>query len=291
MRRIVMLSTVCLLLCCIFHSCDKGNAIIPASDMEKILYDYHLADGMASESKGGYDKNVLVYRAAVLRKYGVTQDKFDTSMVYYMRHTDELYAIYQHISDKMQDEARSLGANTTASVTSAGDSADVWNGAKSVTLMPYQPYNLYSFKLKTDTTFHKGDKLLLSYKSNFIYQDGMRDGMAMLVLVLGNDSVASRVAHMSSNMKTTLQLDDTDSLGIKEIRGFFTLSKNNDNNASSTTLQLMNIQNIQLIRIHTKKLKSSNSQSTPKASAPIRDRVPMKEAVADTERVKPISKE
>lgn len=291
MHRKFILFTVSVLLCYLFQCCDNGDTIIPASDMEDILYDYHLADGIASESKGGFEKNVLEYRAAVLRKYGVSQEKFDTSMVYYMRHTDELYAIYQRISDRMQEDARSLGANTSASVTSAGDSANVWNGMKTLVLMPQQPYNLYTFKLKTDSTFHKGDKLLLNFKSNFIFQDGMRDGIAMLAVVLGNDSVVSRVSHMSSNMKTTLQLDDNDSLGIKEIRGFFTLSKSNDNNSSSTTLQLMNIESIQLLRVHTKKTKDPVTPTVTGESTPKRERIPVSEATVDSERVKPIARE
>lgn len=291
MHRKFLLFTVCLLLCSFFQCCDNDDAIISASDMEDILYDYHLADGIASESKGGFDKNVLEYRAAVLKKYGVTQEKFDTSMVYYMRHTDELYAIYQHISDRMQDDARNLGANTSASVTSAGDSANVWNGMKTVVLMPYQPYNLYNFKLKTDSTFHKGDKLILTFKSNFIFQDGMRDGIAMLAIVFGNDSVVSRVSHISSNMKTTLQLDDNDSLGIKVIRGFFTLSKSNDNNSSSTTLQLMNIESIQLIRVHTKKANTPTAPVTTSGKTQRKELVPMEEANVDSERVKPMARE
>lgn len=261
MRRTIFLIISCLTLTFMTLGCDNGKDIISASDMEEILYDYHLADGVASESDGGFDENIDAFRAAVLRKHGVSQELFDTSMVYYMRHTDELYTIYKRLSERMQEDARQLGANTSANMTSAGDSANVWNGERSLILMPYQPYNVYSFKIKTDTTFHKGDKIVLTFKSDFIFQDGSRDATAMLCIVLGNDSTVSRNSHMSSSLKSTLTLDDRDSLGIKEIRGFFTLSQGNDN-VSSTTLKLMTLKDIELIRVHTKQPVSTQQAST-----------------------------
>lgn len=266
---------------CLVYSCKEDSTFISSGEMEDILYDYHLAQAMASQSKEGYDKTVLEYRAAVLEKYGVSQEKFDTSMVYYMRHTDQLYKIYQNVADRMQNEANKLGASSTGGLTVAGDSANVWSGEKSVVLMPNQPYNVYNFKLKTDTTFHKGDRLILSFKTDFIFQDGARDGIAMLAVTLGNDSVASRYSHLSSSMPMTVQIEDNDSLGIKDIRGFFMLAKNNSMNAPSTTLQLMSLHDIQLIRVHPLKIKKTQP------TLPIDGRIPVNKEAPDSERLKP----
>ena len=267
--------------CCILVStigCNNDDTFISQSEMEDILYDYHIADAMAREAKGGYDKNSLVYRAAVLKKYGVTQAKFDTSMVYYMRHTDVLHKMYENIAERMEEEARNLGADASGgSLTAMGDSADVWKGPTSMVLIPNQPYNLYTFDFRTDTTFHKGDHILLAFKSDFIFQDGMRDGIAVLAVVFNNDSVASRTSHLSSSMPMTLQIDDNDSLGIRQVKGFFMLSKNNDSNSSSTTLQLMSISNIQLLRIHSKQ----------QPQKPLPSQIPVNSTVPDSERMRP----
>ncbi len=263
-------------------SCDNNPSVISSGEMEKILYDYHLADAMAQQADGGYEKNAFEYRAAVLKKYNVSQDEFDSSMVYYMRHTNELHTMYQHISDRMQEEANRLGARSSSGISAAGDSADVWNGERSLTLIPNEPYNLYSFNLTPDTTFHKGDKLILSFKSDFIFQDGMRDGVVVLSLVLGNDSVASNVSHISSSMPMSLMVSDNDSLGIKKIRGFFMLSRSMDANTSSTTLKLMSIHDIQLIRVHPSKPVNDNAPKTPQDG-----RIPIDTNVPDSERMKP----
>lgn len=117
-----------------------------------------------------------------------------------------------------------------------------------IILIPNQPYNVFSFSLKTDSTFHRGDQVMLSFNTDFIFQDGIRDGVAMLAVTFNNDSVCQRVNHISSSMPTVMQIDDADSIGIKMIRGFFLLTKNDNLNTSMTTLQLMCISNIKLIR-------------------------------------------
>lgn len=257
---------------------DSSSAVISESEMEEILFDYHLADAMAQQAQGGYEKNAIEYRAAVLKKYGVSQEKFDTSMVYYMRHTDRLHAMYENIAERMQAEARSIGADASGgSVSAKGDSANVWRGDPSLVLVPNKPYNLYSYDLKTDTTFHRGDHILLSFRSDFIFQDGMRDGVAVLAVVFNNDSVVSRTTHMSSSMPMTMEIDDEDSLGIKQIKGLFMLSKNNDMNASATTLQLMTVSSIQLIRVH--------SREKPRNTLPAT--MTVDKALPDSERMRP----
>lgn len=282
MRKTLFLFIAALLAATLMTSCDRDSHILSSGEMEDILYDYHLADAMAQQAEGSYAKNAVSYRAAVLKKYDITQCEFDSSMVYYMRHTDELHTIYQHISDRMQDEANKVGASSMTAGVASGDSANVWNGEKSLVLIPNEPYNLYTFNLQADTTFHKGDQLILNFKSDFIFQDGMRDGIVMLAVTLGNDSVASSVMHLSSSMASSLQIADNDSLGIKKISGFFLLSKNSDANSSSTTLQLMTISQIQLIRVHPAKKSGPSAPTMPSDG-----RIPVNPNIPDSERLKP----
>lgn len=233
--------------------------IIQPDDMEDLLYDYHLADAMAQQAKGDYGQNVISYRAAVLKKYGVSQAEFDSSMVYYMRHTTQLHDIYEDIAERMQDEAQSLGSTVGMGAgqgnyqSASGDTIDIWKGPQSLILVPNEPYNLLSFHYKPDTKAQKGDVYVLTAQSNFIFQDGMRDGIMVLTLEFNNDSTASRVVHLSTSSQMQVSLEDLDSVGIKEIRGYFMLNKNNQANSSSTTLQLMSLNNIHLLRCKIKR--------------------------------------
>lgn len=235
------------------------SAYIQPDDMEDLLYDYHIANTMAQEERGeDYAATLADYREAVFRKHGVTKAQFDSSMVYYMRHTDQLHTIYTNLADRLADESRDLGVSVgdnDHTFSATGDTADVWTMARSMVLMPNEPFNLRSFNITADSAYHKGDRILLSFNSSFIFQDGMRDGIAMLSVTFANDSTASRYMHLSTTGRATLELSDADSLGIKEIRGFFMLSPNTDANSSATTLKLMSVSNIHLLRCHPQKQK------------------------------------
>ena len=227
---------------------------IQPDDMEDILYDYHLADGMSNQN-GDY-RSLIMYKTAILKKYNVSNADFDSSMVYYARHTEELHKIYEHLAERIGAEAVSLGAtandiNKYGMISSKGDTADVWSEAKTAILSQYDSFNLKSYSIKADTAYHKGDRLVLNFDTQFIFQEGMRDGVAALAIVFSNDSVANQIVHMSSSNHYSVQVGDDNHLGIKEIKGFFLLNDGaNSQLRSSTTLRIMILYNIRLIRIH-----------------------------------------
>lgn len=225
--------------------------VIQPDDMEEILYDYHLVHAAAdlhSDSSRFY--NARLYQLAVLKKHGVTEAEFDSSMVYYTRHTEKLYAIYERLAKRMgvgqELERESDGLNRYS--LEKGEAANVWNGEKSHVFVPKSPFNRLSFVIPVDTSYHKGDRMILEFDAQFLYQEGIRDGIAILAAKLTNDSVITRVMHMSSNIHYSLEVFDDKSLGIKDVRGLFYL--NRDRNATSTTLKVMVIKNIRLMRLH-----------------------------------------
>lgn len=236
------------------------NDVLSQDKMENILYDYHIALAMV-QNEGDDETQRFVYKDAVLRKYGVTSAEFDSSLVYYMRHTDKLYTIYKNLGDRLNDEAVSLGADASdqsrfGELASSGDTANIWRGARSMVFVTAKPFNYYNFEVKADTSFHKGDCIMLDFESRFIYQDGIRDGLAVLAVQFSNDSIASQVVHVQSSQHYSMQVEDRDTLGIKSVKGFFLLNSgdfSNDFN-SATTLKLMFLDHIRMIKMHKKPL-------------------------------------
>lgn len=252
--------------------CKPGvpSEIIQPDDMEDILYDYQLADAMAQQSSD-YAYNQVLYREAVLKKYGITSAEFDSSMVYYTRHTESLHKIYENLSERLRNEALALGAsesevNRYSSISSNGDTANVWNGNKSILLMPTAPYNEYSFDIVTDTTYRDGDSFLLTFRCNYIFQEGMRDGVALLAVRYANDSVATRVTHMPSSNDYTLRIDNTINQGIKEVKGYFYLGQGSSDDAK-TTLKLLSVYDIHLVRMRVSDKSKDGKTETTKSEA------------------------
>lgn len=274
-KLMICLVAVMALLFCV-SSCKPSlpSGVLSKGKMTDILYDYHLALAMAHMDDNGDKGQSLAYREAVLRKHDVTSAEFDSSMVYYMRHTELLEDVYKDLTDRYNNEITAMGGSAKeggefANLSATGDTANVWNLAASMVFMPVKPFNSTSFDIKVDSTFHKGDRLMLDFDAQFIYQDGMRNGVAMLAVQFGNDSIAQRTIMIQSTQHYSVEFSDADSLGIKSVKGYFMLM-NDDNGtgvSSQTTLKLMFLEHIKLIRMHPQKPMAAPAVSSPSVSS------------------------
>lgn len=274
-KLMICLVAVMALLFCV-SSCKPSlpSGVLSKGKMTDILYDYHLALAMEHMDDNGDRGQSLAYREAVLRKHDVTSAEFDSSMVYYMRHTELLEDVYKDLTDRYNNEITAMGGSAKeggefANLSATGDTANVWNLATSMVFMPVKPFNSTSFDIKVDSTFHKGDRLMLDFDAQFIYQDGMRNGVAMLAVQFGNDSIAQRTIMIQSTQHYSVELSDDDSLGIKSVKGYFMLM-NDDNGmgvSSQTTLKLMFLEHIKLIRMHPQKPVVAPAGSASSASS------------------------
>ena len=251
---VFMASVLCIV------SCKPGvpKEVIQPDDMEDILYDYYVSQGIASmpgPQSGSEDYKRDMYFNSVLNKYGVTRAEFDSALVYYYTRADRFVEIYKSVQERMSEEALNLGATEgeverfTAMQSLSGDTASIWEGMKSARLMPQAPYNKMQFVQKADTSFRKGDSFMLSFKSDFLYQGGNKDALLYLAVKYTNDSIVSQTTHFSVSGINQLRINPVD-LMPKEIMGYFYLGQGYE---KSSDLRLLSISDIQLIRFHKKK--------------------------------------
>ncbi|MDO5447116.1 MAG: DUF4296 domain-containing protein [Prevotellaceae bacterium] len=251
-------------------SCLRDIPHISSGTMEDILCDYHKAQAAIDYADENRDYNAYLYNQAVLKKYGVTQEEFDSSMVYYLRHSDELHKIYEHIHERLSNEALNLGANVSEfnsydDYSANGDTANIWQGSKFMILSSFKPDNITSFSYKADTAYHKGDKFTLEFSPKFHYQDGYRNGVAVLSIKYKNDSVATNTLNFSMDSYQSMTLESSQNLNIASISGFIMQGKYINDNPS--TLKLLFLNNIRLLRFHQKVQKDSTSVSKPDSTS------------------------
>lgn len=251
---VFMASVLCIV------SCKPGvpKEVIQPDDMEDILYDYYVSQGIASmpgPQSGSEDYKRDMYFNSVLNKYGVTRAEFDSALVYYYTRADRFVEIYKSVQERMSEEALNLGATEgeverfTAMQSLSGDTASIWEGMKSARLMPQAPYNKMQFVQKADTSFRKGDSFMLSFKSDFLYQGGNKDALLYLAVKYTNDSIVAQATHFSVSGINQLRINPVDIMP-KEIMGYFYLGQGYE---KSSDLRLLSISDIQLIRFHKKK--------------------------------------
>lgn len=266
----------------VLAACKPGtpSRYIQPGDMEDILYDYHIGQAIAQMEDGSLEQRNFdrtVNMAAVLKKHGVTKAEFDSSLVYYYTHADRFQKMYKRIAERLSDEALKLGASEGeveryATVGLNGDTANIWAGNRTAVFMPYAPYNRQTFRQEADSTYHKGDSFMLNLMVDFMYQSGTKDAVVCLVARLENDSIVSRVNHISVSGVNQLRLNIDDQYAVKELFGYFYLGKGND---QSTTLKLMFLKDIQLIRFH--KPKPVNEEIKPENKPEVEDTQSLKQ--------------
>ena len=251
-RLLIIIIGVALLAACKPSTPDN---IIQPGDMEDLLVDYHLAYGMATQQGGSpaeRNYNQVLYTEEVLRKHGVTRAEFDSSLVYYYSRSDRFDKIYSRIAERLDRHALSLGASESdigkyASLNADGDTANIWNNRPAMVLMPKPPYNRMEFELQADSSYLPGDKYLLQFMTEYIYQSGSRDGVVVVATTFDNDSTITRTMTFGNNGLTQLHLMGDNKHAVKTIRGFFYLG----GALETTTVQrLLFIDNIQFIRFH-----------------------------------------
>lgn len=227
---------------------------IQPDDMEDLIYDYHLAQGIASQQDGNQDYNRELTFELVLKKHGLTQAQFDSSLVYYYTRADRFQEIYKHVQERLDTEAEKYGAATndvriTANSLS-GDTIDVWKGNRALMLINDRPYHLYQFSQKADTSYRAGDSFMMSLNSTWLMQQGNRQASIYLAITYENDSTVKQYSTISTSGPTTLRVPYCKER-VKEIKGFMMcgMRPNNDN---SSNLCLLFMNDIQLIRFRNK---------------------------------------
>ena len=229
---------------------------IQPDDMEDLIYDNHLAQGIAEQQvEGTNDYNRRLTFEMVLKKHGVTQAEFDSSLVYYYTRADRFQEIYKRVQTRLNKEAEKYGAAVSgvqniALSSLSGDTADVWNGKRTLMLLNDRPYHLYSFSQEADTSYHAGDSFMMTINATWLMQNGNRQATAYLAVTYANDSTTKAYTTISVTGTSTLRIPYCKE-PVKEIKGFIMcgMRPNNDN---SNNLCLLFINNIQLARFHNK---------------------------------------
>lgn len=275
-NRIILLAISILAATSLLVSCKPTvpSQYIQPDEMADILYDYHLSQGLAQQpTKDEKDPSVLrvEYFQAVLKKHGITKADFDSSLVYYYSHVEDLSKIYNKVSDKIADIGQEYGASVAQgdeymNYSATGDTANIWRGTMSSLLLPAAPYNRMDFEVPVDSTFKKGDSFLMNFMADFMYQSGTKEGVAYLAITYDNDSVASSYTNISGSGLSQLRVPACDNHSIRQIKGFLYLNRGND---ESSTLKLMFVNKIRFIRFRKPKEQNPTEGVRPQGPHPI----------------------
>lgn len=226
--------------------------VLSESEMEAVLYDYHVALAMAETSNGDYrvDERRFELQSAVYRKHDITEAEFDSSMVYYSSDLEKLNRIYSHLNKRLEREAEAIGANTSsdiyADLTSEGDTANVWMGRPLYVVKNKMQENLQMWSQTCDSTWLMGDDVLLRFTPTTFTRDNLDAMFVTLVVVYTNDSIRGKTLTLTHRQTPEILISDTEGWTPRTVSGqFYTPAKDDPQQAMISV-----INNFSLIRFH-----------------------------------------
>ncbi len=239
-------------------ACKPGtpSQYIQPGKMEDILVDYQLARAMAmyeQQSGDAREYSSALYMEAVLKKHGVTKAEFDSSLVWYYTRADRFDEVSKRVAERLEEMALVQGASEGeigkyAQYNATGDTANVWADRTTALLLPMPPYNRWEFNIQADSTYRCGDQLMLMFLSDYMFQTGAKNGLVYMAVEY-DDTVVSRNLRFSVTGITQLRVPEDTQRRIKAVKGYFYLDGGPD---KTTATRILFLNNVQLIRFHTK---------------------------------------
>lgn len=84
-------------------ACSRPDDVLSSGDMEDLLVDMHMLDGTLAAKSGTYtEREKVYYYNALLLKYHITKEQFDSSLVYYTKNPKAFDRIYSHILQRLK---------------------------------------------------------------------------------------------------------------------------------------------------------------------------------------------
>lgn len=216
MSKLVRYILMLLIVVCAMISCKprRPMGIISERKMQAILYDYHLAQGIAEQSGEDVERERYILVRSVFKKHGITEAEFDSSMVYYNTHPKILSEIYARLDSRYQTESKALGLGLSeteiySSYSQYGDTANVWTGQNIMNVPNNGLDNVKTLSLQCDTTYRAGDSFRLYFVCNFLVP-GRAQGFSFITVNYDNGKSVTQYRRLSGNYEVAMELKPGD---------------------------------------------------------------------------------
>lgn len=196
MRNLVYVIIALFALAACSHDPDY---VLSEKKMVDLLVDVHKAEAVIESNYNIYnnDADKKKLREAVFLKHGITQEQFDTNLVWYGHHIEEYMTIYEQVIERLKaenEEAKKLLAeDNSQTMSQPGDSVDVWKQTRAHVFDTRQATNLLTFDIAPDENFHTRDYFELRFKVLLLPKLAVKPQVYMAIRHSNNDVVYNQV--------------------------------------------------------------------------------------------------
>lgn len=156
---------VALLVCVLLAACSKvPDHLLSEKEMQRVMKDMLLAEAMIGIDHYAYKDNEAkeALYESVFRKHGITQAKYDSSLIWYGKNLDLYMKVYDRVLADLNRESSDLGdVQADAVPVSNDDSVNVWPRRPFLVLQPHALLNGITFDIKPDTKYSSGSVFVM----------------------------------------------------------------------------------------------------------------------------------
>lgn len=144
-------------------ACDRTPGyVIKQDEMVELLTDIHKGESVIELNRSKYpgDSMRKVMKQSIFERHGVTQQQFDTSLVWYGHNIEKYIEVYDKVIEKLEDEIKVADVSTDGSrvqMAVVGDSVDAWGDVRHRQFAYGEPSDVMKFSMRRDENWEKGD--------------------------------------------------------------------------------------------------------------------------------------
>ena len=193
-------------------ACEKiPSHIIRPDKMTEVLVDIHKAEAISENiRKYGTPEGKEALKRSIYKKHDITQEAFDTSLVWYSKHMKKYSEIYKTVSSILKaedDEVKVLLVEKkSAPLSSPGDSVNVWNKEPFYLFEPRKHRRVLTFDIPSDDNYREDDIFQLSVDFGKLPANIPENAHMTLLIKHRNDSVAVVSTDVLHDGVTQIQL-------------------------------------------------------------------------------------
>lgn len=211
----------------LLSACDgRPRGVLDQSDMIKILVDMHKTEALLAEkglSYGNYSSKAPYYNF-VLKKYGITQAQFDSSLVWYTKNPKKFGRIYDDVTvqlTKFQKEIKGGKYHVVDTLELAKIKVNIWPKQMKYVMTKDSARTHLDFEIPNQS-FMYGDTYILKLLLRIAPEDSSVRQRVVLRINYANgkvDSVYKTAYHDSLLRRYTFRFPAIRKLKIKSISG------------------------------------------------------------------------
>ncbi len=143
-------------------ACSKvPSDVIQPHEMARLLADVHIGEAVIDGDRRIYHADSMKQKVkqSVYARHGVSVEEVDSSLMWYGRNIKYYMEVYDETIEILEHRLIETGNRVAAAnaLSIAGDSVDVWPGARYIVFNNNMPSNIITFSYERDHNWERGD--------------------------------------------------------------------------------------------------------------------------------------